>query len=186
MRFSLFGPALMALALASCTASGDDADTDGDGKISAEEAAGEVKKAIFIPGEYEKTTLFAHIDFDPSKLPEEEKKLIIPTIESMRGQSFTNKWCMTPEEAKNPGKAFFIVQDGQQCEYDRYSLSDGKIDVAMNCASPNGDGAKVSAKGSFTDNGYDMDMTLATTGADQGDVVITAKASAKRIGACKS
>jgi hypothetical protein len=31
-----------------------------------------------------------------------------------------------------------------------------------------------------------MDMTIATTSPEQGDVVITAKASAKRIGECKS
>jgi hypothetical protein len=186
VRFSLYGPAFMALALASCSGSSDNADTDGDGKISAEEAAGEVKKAEFNPGQYEKTTEFVDITFDESKLPPEQKKFIIPTIESMRGQKFTEKRCMTPEEAKDPREEFFLIQDGQQCEYERYSLSGGKIDLAMNCASADGDGGKVTAKGSFTDESYTMDMTMATTSPEQGDVVITAKTSAKRIGECKS
>jgi len=184
MNIRFCSPAILALALVSC--SGGGADTDGDGEITTDEVAAEVKNIQFQAGEWETTVEFVDITFDETKLPPEAKKFMVPIMESMKGQSLTDSKCMTEEEAKNPQEEFFNAQEDQECTYDKFSLSGGSIDMAMQCTGSNGDGGTVTATGSYTATSYDLDMAIATKGGQQGDVNITAKSTAKRIGECKS
>lgn len=184
MRGFYFAPAFMALALVSC--GGTSADADGDGEITAEEAAEEVKNIEFSPGEWENTVEFVDIKFDESKMPPEAKAMMVPMMESMKGQSSTSSECMTPEQAKNPQEEFFNKQEGQECSYERFSLAGGNIDMAMQCKGNNDAGGTITATGTYTPTTYTMEMTIASNSKQAGDVTIIAKSTAKRIGECKS
>lgn len=184
MRSTIMLSSLAALMLASCGGSG--ADTDGDGVISREEAKAEVQSVSFKPGEWENTVEFVDIKFDESKMPPEAKQLMGPIMESMKGQTFTDKECMTEEQAKNPQEEFFNAQEGQECTYDTFSLAGGNIDMAMSCKGKDGTGGTIRAKGTYTATTYNMNMTIQSEGAQGGDVTISAKSTAKRVGECPS
>lgn len=174
------------LILAACGGT-TEADADGDGKISDDEAATIMSEVNITPGEWENTVEFVDVKMDETKLPPEARGMMAPMIEAMKGQKQVVKNCITPEQASKPDAGFLAGSKDANCEYEKFNFSKGKMDIAMACTGKgNGEGdAKITMTGDYGATAYNMDMNIMTSAGEMGDMTITAKTSAKRIGECK-
>lgn len=93
--------------------------------------------------------------------------------------------CLTEEDVKQPGGKFFTGND--QCRYDHFTMSGGKIDAAMHCDAPGGAGQVMTIKGKYSPNSYTMRMEMKTAGAPgaPGEMTMRMRVDSKRVGACK-
>ena len=147
-----------ALTLAACGGA-TDADADGDGTITEVNAA--VAEVSMTPGEWENTVEFVDITFDESKLPPEARGFIEPMLQSMKGQTNTTKSCVSEEEASNPQAEMFSGNEDADCEYDRFTFSGGTMDMEMTCNDPGSGTAKITNTGTYSDEAYEMQMSIA-------------------------
>jgi hypothetical protein len=185
MKLSITGAGFAlaaACALAAC--SSGNADADGDGKITQDEAQTAMSSVRINPGQWENTVEFVNIEFDESKLPPEAKEFIGPMLESMKGQVNTSKSCVTEEEADKPSANMFSGNEDADCTYDRFTFANGTMDMAMTCNDPNSGTAKITNTGSYTPDGYDMQMKVELEDDQIGAMTISAAAKGKRIGDC--
>lgn len=110
--------------------------------------------------------------------------------EQMKQRSQTmpaTEQCMTEEQVRKPGPGFFT--EVKNCRYDHFTMSGGKIDAKMNCASPGGTQTST-MNGEYTAETYRMEMVtsmqqVAGSGAAgmQG-MTMKLQAEGKRIGDC--
>ncbi|MEZ5709377.1 MAG: DUF3617 domain-containing protein [Blastomonas sp.] len=171
------------MALSACGDSGN-ADSDGDGKISSEEAAEAAKDVKLDPGKWENTVEFVDISFDEAKLPPEARGFASGMLKSMVGQKQTTSSCLTPEEAAKPQADFFAGNKEDDCEYKTFNISGGKMKIDMTCTQKDKSEANISLSGNYSSDSYDMEMNMAMNSPQMGEMTIKAKTNAKRVGEC--
>lgn len=174
-----------ALALAACGGA-PEADTDGDGTITQDEAEAVLANSdlVISPGEWENTVEFVDIEFDDSQLPAEARGMIGPMLDAMRGQKTTTKSCVTEEQAKEPAAEMFSGSDAADCEYSKFEFAGGSIDMAMTCTDPNSGTANITNTGTYDADSYAMEMDISMEGSEMGPMKITAKSAGTRVGDC--
>ncbi|MEE9434517.1 MAG: DUF3617 domain-containing protein [Sphingorhabdus sp.] len=168
------------LALAACS-SGGDADKDGDGKISAEEASAEMAsggKMELQPGEYEMKVSFTEVD--APGIPEVARDMVMKQM----AKGMTVKNCITKEQAENPGADMFGGQGDNSCKMDKLDRSGNSMNVAMTCNPEGGMKIVSSMQGTFGKDSYTMTIDQKMTGMPTGDMAMKGKIEAKRIGDC--
>ncbi|MEP3421831.1 MAG: DUF3617 domain-containing protein [Erythrobacter sp.] len=176
--------AVSALALTACGDPSTDADADGDGTITQEEVEAAVADASIKPGQWENTVEFINIEIDEESLPEEMRGFIGPALEGMKGQVNTMLTCVTPEQAAEPQAEMFAGNEDASCEYQKFTFSGGTIDMQMSCNDPGSGNATISNTGTYTDESYEMQMSIAMEGSEMGNMTITASNKGEFKGAC--
>ena len=93
--------------------------------------------------------------------------------------------CLTEEDVKQPEGKFFTGND--QCRYDHFTMSNGKIDAAMRCNAPGGGNQLMTMKGNYSPESYSMRMEMKTAAAAgaAGAVTMRIRVDSRRVGACK-
>lgn len=174
------------LVLAACggAASDSDTDIDGDGEISQGEVEAAVASAKITPGQWENTVEFVEVKLDESKFPPEMQGMIGPALEGMKGQVRTAKSCVSEEEASNPEAEMFSGNENADCEYDRFDFAGGKMNMAMTCEDPSSGTVKIVSEGTYTDQSYNMEMTVNLVNEKMGAMTISATSTGKYLGAC--
>lgn len=172
-----FAFALPLICLAAC---GNEPDVDMK-NASAEEVAAEMRKAqgdSFVnPGKWQQTVTL--VDIDAPGMPPEAKSIMQKAMD--RAQ--VNEVCLTKEQAKNPKEDFFAGAD-KNCRYEHFKWGDGKIDAKLNCKHPQAT-QTMAMVGSYSPDNYTMTMTAANVGGGPaGEMTMTMKVDAKRIGEC--
>lgn len=94
--------------------------------------------------------------------------------------------CLTEEDVKQPEGKFFTGND--QCRYDHFTMSGGKIDAAMRCEAQGGASQVMTMKGNYSPDSYSMRMEMKTAGAPgaPGEMTMRMRVDSKRVGACKA
>ncbi len=180
MKYGIFA-AVSALALAACGSSSDsvEADADGDGEITKEESVAAMKKSAEQvkpqPGKYKVSMEFVSAE----GMPEE--------LQGMMGKSMNQSMerCMTQEEADRGFGQPPEDLDDEACKMDKYTLSDGELEMAVSCKGEGEQGnMQMTAKGSVSPT--EQDLTVTTTGnmGPMGEATVTMKMKQERIGDC--
>ncbi|MEO7655062.1 MAG: DUF3617 domain-containing protein [Sphingomicrobium sp.] len=97
--------------------------------------------------------------------------------------------CLTEEDVKQPEGKFFTGND--QCRYDHFTMSRGKIDAAMRCQSGGGGAQVMKMSGTYAPDNYQMRMEMkgegmpGATGA-AGAMIMRMRVDSKRIGDCSA
>lgn len=93
--------------------------------------------------------------------------------------------CLTEEDVKQPQGKFFTGND--QCRYDHFTMSGGKIDAAMRCDAQGGGSQVMTMKGNYSPESYNMSMEMKTAGAPgaPGAMTMRMRVESRRVGACK-
>lgn len=97
----------------------------------------------------------------------------------------TVDYCLTPEEAKRPDGKFF-GEKSNNCRYEHFTMSGGKIDAVMRCE---GDGPGIMTmkmSGTYTAENSTTRSDMEVTGSRQGAMRIKAVTEARRIGECRA
>lgn len=93
--------------------------------------------------------------------------------------------CLTEEDVKQPEGKFFTGSD--DCRYDHFTMSGGKIDAALRCEAAGGATNIMTMKGTYSPDSYSMRMEMTSKGAPgaQGPMTMKMRVDSKRVGACK-
>lgn len=173
MRYFL-APALAALTLAACGGgSPGDADAEGTGNVSAEEAVSKAKAEGIMPepGQYKATITMTGID--------------LPGVPAGHGggMTTTTDYCLTEEEVtKGFEEMIKRGQDGE-CSYENFSLKDGKMDAVMNCKSAEG-GARMTMAGTVTPTSSEITASSAIDMGEAGKGTMNFTVKHERTGDC--
>ena len=94
--------------------------------------------------------------------------------------------CLTEEDVKKPQGKFFT--GNEQCRYDHFTMSGGKIDAAMRCQSPGGGTQVMTMAGTYSPESYEMRMEMKGQSApgSPGEMTMRMRVSSKRTGACRA
>jgi hypothetical protein len=113
--------------LSSCK---DNADADGDGKVSTSERTVEMRRDGYLamtPGRWQTSVVFNEIDVP--KLATAQKQQIIEAA----GKETLHYSCLSKAEAAKPGPDFFGGPGSENCTYKRFDLAGNKADMAITC-----------------------------------------------------
>lgn len=104
-------------------------------------------------------------------------------MKKMQGHSSSGEKCLTEADVKQPKEDFFGGEES--CRYERFNMSNGKIDAVMNC-SQGGATQKMTMAGTFSGDTYNMRMEMQPGGGAQSPgMAMKMRVDAKRIGQCK-
>ena len=94
--------------------------------------------------------------------------------------------CLTEEDVKQPKGKFFTGND--QCRYDHFNMSGGKIDAAMSCKAEGAGTQVMTMTGTYSPESYSMQMSMKADGMPGPTSGMTMKmqVDSKRLGACKA
>lgn len=101
---------------------------------------------------------------------------------AMLGKPMTLSVCITPDDVKQGPRALFSASKGK-CDYSKFDVAGGKIDLVAECKGGRGISIKTSSTGSFTPTSYDVASKSEMTGPHS--MKSTARSSGKWVGSCK-
>lgn len=170
----IIGIAVLALALASCSAVDDEA----SGEPGSERADGELQMAA---GKWSQTLTIQKFEL-PGAPPEVEQML-----QQMVGNEQTSESCMTQDEvARGFEEQAKQSMKGKNCNSENFSAKGGKLMGKVVCKEPNGAAVNMAIDGKYTPNQMDMTMTADITDPSmpggKGKMVMTI--AGKRLGEC--
>lgn len=155
---------------------GDIAATDAMSKAQVKQA---VDKVQLKPGQWEGRFTIQDIDLSgmpgtPPAMEEQMKRMMSQT--SLR-------YCVTPEQAANPGADMFSGQEDKNCRYADFSAVGGKVSGRVSCTAEGGT-MNAAMSGSYAPEHYAMDMDMKMDGGPDGHAMaMTARSEGKWVGA---
>lgn len=168
------------LVLAACGSS--DADTDGDGKVSIEEAAKKADAEMIRPepGRYRADAELVELDMPGA--PEQIRDLI---RQQMAAGNQTSEFCLTAEDAEKGFEE--MARESQQnddCSFEKFDVDGGDIDAVMVCEIPGQGKARIEVAGTGTSTSSEMTMKMDASGPAGQKMVVTTRTKQERIGDC--
>jgi hypothetical protein len=152
---------------------------------SVEEVAGKVRaaasaQAMIRPGEWESSTAVEEMSIPgmPAEVQDRMKKVMA----SQQMHSF--KSCVTEADVKRPKEGFF-TGNKNECRYDRFDMSGGKIDAVMHCG---GNGEQtMTLSGTYGPEKYDIHVQMVHKGGEPGEAMtMKAHTISRRVGECSA
>ncbi|MBD2841237.1 DUF3617 domain-containing protein [Erythrobacter rubeus] len=173
-------PAIAAFALTACGSPGGDADTDGDGTVTASEAralaeaAGDTIRPE--PGKYRASMTFVSADIPGAP----------PQMQDMMASSMSNtfEFCLTPEMAEQGfGEA---LQEGQDdsCTISKLNIDDTDVDMAMTCSAEGQGEMQIAMTGTVSPTRSEMNVMSEGNMDELGNAKMEMKLVQERIGEC--
>ena len=169
-----------AFVLASCGSS--NADADGDGEISLEEAAAKSDEMIRPePGEYRATVEMTDQQM-PGAPPEAQDMM-----RAMMGSGEqVSTFCLTREQAERGFEEMLRqTQDEGECSFEKFEAEGGSIDAVMTCRGSERGNARIAMEGSGTSTSSNMTMTMDAEGPGGQSMTMTMQSRQERIGDCE-
>lgn len=107
-----------------------------------------------------------------------------PQALQMMPKTFSNSYCLTPEEAaRGPKQMLESAQRGDgSCKYSNFSMQGGKIAADMQCTGDGMGNTRMRMRGDYTATTYTMTMVMESNGPIQR---MTSISSGRRTGPCK-
>jgi hypothetical protein len=176
MRATVWTIMTLTALLAACSdkpgdKAGDIAATD---SMSRAEVKAAVAKVQLKPGQWEGRFTIQDIDMPqaPAGMKDQMKSVMSRT--SLR-------YCITPQQAANPGAEMFSGQENKNCTYGNFSATGGKVTGQVSCK---GEGGTMNAamSGSYAPDRYAIDMDMKMDGGPRA-MALTARSEGKWIGA---
>ena len=170
-------PIILAFSLAAC---GSDPAVN-ETNASVEEVSEKVREAsrdqgLVRPGKWVSTVTIENVSM-PGMPPEMAERM-----KAMLAQSRTAETCLTEEEAQRPKEDFFAANEN--CRYDQFTMSGGKIDATMRCEQE-GATQVMQMTGTYSPNSYEMRMRSTTAGGAGAEAMsLEMKVDAERVGKC--
>jgi hypothetical protein len=172
--------ALILAMLAGC--SGNDADTDGDGKISSDERAAEMSSDGYLamkPGRWKMQFVFKEIDVP--RLGNKEKQDIL----SKASSEASGYSCLSAAEASKPGADFFGGSGAEDCTYSKFDIAGNKAKMAVSCGMGGLGKAEMDMDGTVGDTQLDFDTNFRLSLPLAGKMKLAGKLTGTHEGKCQ-
>jgi hypothetical protein len=174
------GSAVILAVLAGC--SGNDADTDGDGKVSREERAAEMSSDGYLamkPGRWKMQFTFTELDVP--RLGKKEKQDILEKASS-EASGFS---CLSAAEASKPGADFFGGKGAEDCTYSTFDISGNKAKMTVSCGMGGLGKAEMEMDGTVDDTQLDFDTKFRLSVPLAGKMKLAGKLTGTHEGKCQ-
>lgn len=181
MRKLIIGGMVCAM-LAPLSACSDSADTDGDGSISRQERATEMRRDGYLamqPGRWRMT--FAFTDVDVPRLGAQEKAGI--KAELAKGASGVA--CLSAADAAKPGPDFFGGKGAEDCSYRQFDIAGNRVKMELACGMGDLGKAKMNLDGTLGDADFNFDTDLAVDVPMAGKIKLKGTMTGKHEGQCR-
>lgn len=169
-KFLILGVAALAV-----TACSKNADSDGDGKVSGQEAAAQMK---IEPGQWEIKVTTSEIDM-PGAPP-----AVKAQVEQQMAKGVTISTCLKPEDVEKPGGNFFGADTNSNCTFDKFDRSGSKMSTEMTCKF-SGMTIHTTSDGEFTSDSYKLNTTQKAD-TPMGTRTSKGTVEGRRTGDCKA
>lgn len=168
--------AMAGAALVAGCSGGGDADADGSGDVSLEEAAKQAEASGLKPeaGFYKATITMTGIEI-PGMPAEMEGH--------GAGMTTTTEYCLTQAEVDKGFEEMMKRGQNGECSYERFNLDGGDLDAVMVCKTPQGD-ARMEMTGTATPTTSDFTATMAMNFDGMGEGTMKFAAKHERVGDC--
>jgi hypothetical protein len=152
---------------------------------SVGEVAEKVRQAagsdtLIEPGKWQ--TKISVLDVDIPGIPPQVAQQMKQSMAKMQEHSYDT--CLTEADVKRPKEDFFAGKSND-CRYDHFTMSGGKIDAALRCeAKPSGT-MTMAIKGTYSRDSYEATMAMDMSGrGPEGGMKMRSHSESRRIGAC--
>jgi hypothetical protein len=133
---------------------------------------------LFEPGKWQ--TKVSLLDIDIPGMPPQAAQQMKQTMAKVQEQSYDT--CLTEADVKLP-KADFFAGKNNDCRYDHFTMSGGKIDAALRCeAKPSGT-MTMTINGTYSRDRYEATMAMDFSGGE-GGMKMRSHSESRRIGQC--
>ena len=151
---------------------------------SANEVAESVREAgasgTFVdPGRWH--TEVTLLDIDVPGMPPQMKQQMKQSMARMQEHGFDT--CISEADAKKPKENFFAGKNNQ-CTYDHFTMSGGRVDAAMHCAGRSSENMAMTITGTYSRDAYEATMTINASGPDGRGMTAKSHSVAHRVGQC--
>lgn len=175
----LLAAAAAALSLSACGKSGEQADGGPKTMEQAKEAAAKLDRPK--PGQYKQTMRITKFEVPgaPPQMAEQMKAAM--------GQAQENTFCLTEEMASQGFREMFDkVGDKNECKYDRFDVSGGRLDAVLQCENAHEGKGQITMAGTVGETGSDVTVSIDQTGgqAPMANTKIAMHLVSERIGDC--
>jgi hypothetical protein len=169
------------LALAGCNR-GSESDTNGDGKVSADERAKELAQDGYMPvkpGRWK--TEFKFTEIDVPRLGKKEREDLLREAE----QGASGVSCLSAAEAAKPGADFFGGKGAEDCTYKTFDLAGNRATMHVICGMGTLGKADVELDGTVGDTQFDFDTKLTVSVPLAGKIKLAGTMTGKHDGKCQ-
>jgi hypothetical protein len=152
---------------------------------SAGEVAEKVRQAggstgFVDPGKWQ--TKISLLDIDIPGLPAQAAQQMKQTMAKVQDNSFET--CLTEADVKRPKEDFFAGKSND-CRYDHFTMSGGKIDAALKCDAKQSGTMTMAINGTYSRDAYEATMAMEMSGGPGGKgMKMKSHSESRRIGAC--
>lgn len=153
---------------------------------SVAEVAEKVREAggtesLIDPGRWE--TKVSLLDVDIPGMPPQMANQMKQSMSKMQEHNFAS--CLTEEDVKRPKEDFFAGK-GEDCRYDHFTMSGGKIDAALRCEGKREGGAMtMTINGSYSRDNYEATTAMNVSGGREGAMKMRSHSESHRVGQCR-
>jgi hypothetical protein len=173
MRSMIILPLAAAFVLAGC---GGSADSNGDGKITTDEAAAKAAAESITgprPGQY--------------RIKTEVLEMNVPGMPAGMSVEMSNRmaggmeltYCITEQDAAKAAREMAGQSSQGQCEFKKYEIAGGRIDTEMSCKGEDGQATTIKTNGTISADGMDVTAEIDSPAFKQKSHVVH-----ERIGDC--
>lgn len=154
---------------------------------SPAEVADKMKAAVKMqPGLYRSQVEVLAFDM-PGITDPKIKQTVGDAMRSAQGKPFD--YCMTQADVDKPSAEMFGGANASACRYDKFEMTEGRLQGTMTCKSPSGAGEMTTAMtGRYSTTAYDIgaDMAMTNPQLPGGRMSMKIRTRAQRTGACKA
>jgi hypothetical protein len=151
---------------------------------SAGEVAEKVREAggsgSFIdPGRWE--TKVSLLDVEIPGMPPQMAQQMKQQMAKMQEHTYAS--CLTEADVRKPKEDFFAGKNNE-CRYDHFTMSGGKIDAALRCAGKPSGAMTMTINGGYSRDSYEATLAMDASGGPEGGMKMRSHSEARRVGAC--
>lgn len=165
-------------ALTACGGGTVDADSDGDGNVTAAEVSEVVSDLRPDPGKYSVKMELVKVDIPGA--PQQ----MLDAMGTMMNNSF--EYCLTPEEAGKGFEESLTEGQDENCSIDKFELTGNDVDMAMSCSGEGQGDMQMTMKGTVSPTRSEIDVVTSGTLPQLGEANMEMSMVQERVGDCDS
>ena len=131
------------------------------------------------PGKWQ--TKISLLDIDVPGMPASVKQQMKQAMSKAQGGTYDT--CLTEADVKRPKEDFFAGKSND-CRYDHFTMSGGKIDAALKCDVKPSGAMTMAINGTYSRDAYEATMAMDLTGGPQGGMKMRSHSESRRVGSC--
>jgi hypothetical protein len=131
------------------------------------------------PGKWQ--TKVTVLDVDIPGMPPQMAQQMKQSMATMKEHSFDS--CLTEADVKRPKEGFF-AGNNNNCRYDHFTMSDGKIDAALRCEGKPTGTMTMTINGTYSHDSWEATTAMDVSGGTEGGMKMRSRSESRRVGEC--